>query len=215
MQLLQTDATITNIDLLLTEICKVHARTGSCMYGENCRFAHGLLELRFVKRHPRYKTRKCVNFWNRGYCAYGDRCCFIHNELPRPEVHSAGPPLDHATKPVPLPTATMPQTQPSLSLQKPMWTDQTAPTHPIWASESADTNATATWKPAISEINPWGHTWPNSSFPPSTPIPVMQTAAASVDALVTNFERTLGDIPMDREAEPDQTRSYAAAASPP
>ena len=178
------------------------------MYGENCRFAHGLLELRFVKRHPRYKTRKCVNFWNRGYCAYGDRCCFIHNELPRTEVRAPGP-LDHPAKPVPLPTATMSPVQPSLSVQKPLWADQAGPTHPIWATESADAIPSA-WKPALGEMNPWGHTWSNSTFQPSTPIPAMP---ANVDALATNFERTL-DISTASDSESDsKTISYAAAAS--
>lgn len=199
--------------LLKTEICKVHARTGSCMYGDNCRFAHGLLELRFVKRHPRYKTRKCVNFWNRGYCAYGDRCCFIHNELPRPDVEASHPlqrPADPSAS-APVPTA-MPQPQPEIPPPRAPWNDQQLSTsNAIW-SFSGSADASAPWRQsAFGDPNPWNSKWPASNFPPTA----MPSATPDVSSLMTNFETF--DI-SNKPRVPDsageiKTRSYASAAA--
>lgn len=197
--------------LLKTEICKVHARTGSCMYGENCRFAHGLLELRFVKRHPRYKTRKCVNFWNRNYCAYGDRCCFIHDEYRQAERIHGSRHLDRPADRNPVPTLMAPQVtmntpgaiaatmtppttmppststpmapRPDLSPPAATWRDQQVPTHPIWSTESA--SASASWNNNFGQQNPWSNNWA-TAFPRNA-IP----QSADVDTLATTFDHSL------------------------
>merc|ERR1711916_125493 len=49
-------------------------------YGQKCQFAHGEEELRFIPRHPKYKTELCQSFHKTGTCRYGTRCRFIHNE---------------------------------------------------------------------------------------------------------------------------------------
>jgi len=68
-----------NVDLFKTEICSSWNNTGECIYGKNCRFAHGTNELRErPKPHRNYKTAMCKNFLA-GFCPYGSRCCFIHN----------------------------------------------------------------------------------------------------------------------------------------
>ncbi|ORX97259.1 hypothetical protein K493DRAFT_184223, partial [Basidiobolus meristosporus CBS 931.73] len=61
-----------------TEMCRSYEETGACRYAEKCQFAHGVAELRVVKRHPRYKTQYCRTYWEQGCCPYGKRCCFIH-----------------------------------------------------------------------------------------------------------------------------------------
>ncbi|KAF8784662.1 mRNA decay activator protein ZFP36-like [Argiope bruennichi] len=60
-----------------TMLC-FHYLNGNCSFGSRCKFAHGVDELRCRIRHPKYKTRVCVNFINVGWCKYGDRCVFIH-----------------------------------------------------------------------------------------------------------------------------------------
>jgi hypothetical protein len=65
-------------DLYKTELCRSFMETGFCRYHSKCQFAHGIEELRPVKRHPKYKTRLCKNFIENGTCPYGSRCRFIH-----------------------------------------------------------------------------------------------------------------------------------------
>jgi len=61
-----------------TELCRLWQETGTCKYGDACKFAHSPSELRPILRHPKYKTEKCKNFWLFGTCSYGNRCRFIH-----------------------------------------------------------------------------------------------------------------------------------------
>lgn len=61
-----------------TELCNKWQETGTCPYGERCRFAHGIKELRPVLRHPRYKTEVCRMLLNGNHCPYGHRCHFRH-----------------------------------------------------------------------------------------------------------------------------------------
>ncbi|KAJ1974012.1 positive regulation of deadenylation-independent decapping of nuclear-transcribed mRNA [Dimargaris xerosporica] len=61
-----------------TELCRSFAITGHCKYANNCKFAHGLAELRPRKRHPKYKSIPCRTFEAHGCCPYGNRCNFIH-----------------------------------------------------------------------------------------------------------------------------------------
>lgn len=68
-------------ELFKTEMCRSYVATaGFCRYGAKCQFAHGLHELRPVRRHPRYKTKLCRNWNTHGSCPYGIRCRFIHSE---------------------------------------------------------------------------------------------------------------------------------------
>ncbi|KAI3704579.1 hypothetical protein L1987_74804 [Smallanthus sonchifolius] len=62
-----------------TEVCNKWQETGSCPYGGNCQFAHGISELRPVIRHPRYKTEVCRMVLAGGICPYGHRCHFRHS----------------------------------------------------------------------------------------------------------------------------------------
>lgn len=61
-----------------TEPCRSWEK-GTCKYGENCAFAHGIQELR-EKTHisTRYRTQQCYHFFELGYCLYGQRCQFKH-----------------------------------------------------------------------------------------------------------------------------------------
>ncbi|XP_026143891.1 mRNA decay activator protein ZFP36L1-like [Carassius auratus] len=62
-----------------TELCRTYEESGTCKYGAKCQFAHGMLELRDLNRHPKYKTEPCRTFHTIGFCPYGARCHFIHN----------------------------------------------------------------------------------------------------------------------------------------
>ncbi|KAJ4461851.1 putative mRNA decay activator protein ZFP36L1 [Paratrimastix pyriformis] len=75
-----------------TELCRLFMETGSCRYGDACKFAHSVHELRAVLRHPKYKTVPCAAFHSTGRCIYGNRCRFIH-ELSSPLSQTAPPPV--------------------------------------------------------------------------------------------------------------------------
>ncbi|KAI9162570.1 hypothetical protein LWI28_028605 [Acer negundo] len=62
-----------------TEICNKWEQTGTCPYGVNCQFAHGITELRSVMRHPKYKTQLCRMILYGDKCPYGHRCHFRHS----------------------------------------------------------------------------------------------------------------------------------------
>ena len=62
-----------------TELCRAYEERGQCRYGERCQFAHGIVELRSMQRHPKYKTELCRTYHTSGYCPYGARCHFVHN----------------------------------------------------------------------------------------------------------------------------------------
>ncbi|KAI1698769.1 zinc finger c-x8-C-x5-C-x3-H type (and similar) domain-containing protein [Ditylenchus destructor] len=67
-----------------TVMCKSWLETLSCRFGGRCKFAHGVSELRHVDHlhslasNPKYKTRLCVIYINKGICPYGHLCLFIH-----------------------------------------------------------------------------------------------------------------------------------------
>ena len=63
-----------------TELCKSWEETGFCVYGNRCRFAHGLNELNAKEQKNNYKTKQCKSFMEHGYCQYGSRCNFIHKK---------------------------------------------------------------------------------------------------------------------------------------
>ncbi|KAL7141661.1 hypothetical protein ABFS83_08G068800 [Erythranthe nasuta] len=67
-----------NQGMMKTELCNKWQETGTCPYGENCQFAHGVKELRPVIRHPRYKTEVCRMVLAGDICPYGHRCHFRH-----------------------------------------------------------------------------------------------------------------------------------------
>ncbi|XP_065833272.1 mRNA decay activator protein ZFP36L2-like isoform X2 [Oscarella lobularis] len=78
-----------------TELCRPFAETGACKYGDKCQFAHGLLELRPLVRHPKYKTELCRTFHAIGFCPYGPRCHFVHN--PEERQAKTSPPSTPST----------------------------------------------------------------------------------------------------------------------
>lgn len=68
--------------LFKTEMCKNWdpvAKTG-CKYGDGCKYAHGLDEMRVRQTPDAYKTRICKTFLNTGSCRYGTRCRFVHGD---------------------------------------------------------------------------------------------------------------------------------------
>lgn len=68
-----------NQGMYKTELCNKWQETGTCPYGQQCQFAHGLSELRPVIRHPRYKTQVCRMILSGVNCPYGHRCHFRHS----------------------------------------------------------------------------------------------------------------------------------------
>jgi len=69
---------ISNTELFKTEMCENWTEFGMCPYGNICRFAHGIGELRTRPKPHKYKTERCKKFLA-GYCPYGSRCCFVHD----------------------------------------------------------------------------------------------------------------------------------------
>lgn len=67
-----------NQGMFKTELCNKWQLTGTCPYGDQCQFAHGIGELRPVIRHPRYKTEVCRMVLAGDVCPYGHRCHFRH-----------------------------------------------------------------------------------------------------------------------------------------
>ena len=61
-----------------TEICKSWAQTHCCIYGNKCRFAHGVNDLVVRDKIEHYKQKECQSFYNNGFCLYGSRCNFLH-----------------------------------------------------------------------------------------------------------------------------------------
>ncbi|KAJ3046815.1 hypothetical protein HK097_000488, partial [Rhizophlyctis rosea] len=76
----KVDQSLKKLSLYKTELCRSWEETGYCRYASKCQFAHSIVELRPVDRHPKYKTEMCKTFWEKGTCPYGKRCCFIHTE---------------------------------------------------------------------------------------------------------------------------------------
>lgn len=79
MEGVEMDIEVYNQGMQKTELCNKWEETGECPYGNNCRFAHGIAELRPVIRHPRYKTEICRMFISGNMCPYGHRCHFRHS----------------------------------------------------------------------------------------------------------------------------------------
>ncbi|PAV90449.1 hypothetical protein WR25_14599 [Diploscapter pachys] len=73
-------------DAFKTALCDSYRKFEQCQYGERCRFAHGVEELRMPvnprgRFHPKYKTVLCDKFSTKGFC----QCMFIH-KIMNPEV---------------------------------------------------------------------------------------------------------------------------------
>lgn len=62
-----------------TELCKNFEIRGTCKWGVNCCFAHGMQELRH-KTHlnSMYKSKICKHYHKTGSCPYGLRCQYFH-----------------------------------------------------------------------------------------------------------------------------------------
>lgn len=72
-----------------TELCKSFSELGSCRYGEKCRFAHGVHELKKLSiPNENYRKRPCKN-WESGECRYGMRCQFRHLQQLDWEINAA------------------------------------------------------------------------------------------------------------------------------
>nr|CAH8856071.1 unnamed protein product [Trichobilharzia regenti] len=64
-----------------TRLCEFYWNNPKgCVFGEKCRFAHGIEELKYVPLGQEYKKKICHNFLNCGECAFGKRCVYVHDE---------------------------------------------------------------------------------------------------------------------------------------
>ncbi|WOG92901.1 hypothetical protein DCAR_0312178 [Daucus carota subsp. sativus] len=85
----EMDIEVYNQGMQKTELCNKWEESGECPYGNNCRFAHGIAELRPVIRHPRYKTEICRMFIAGNKCPYGHRCHFRHPSTAHQDILQA------------------------------------------------------------------------------------------------------------------------------
>ncbi|KAG1330098.1 putative Zinc finger CCCH domain-containing protein 39 [Cocos nucifera] len=85
----------TNCLFFKTRLCQKF-KTGSCPWGSNCNFAHGIEELRQpppnwqelvaeervngMDRQRMHKNKICRKFYIGELCPYGDRCTYLHVE---------------------------------------------------------------------------------------------------------------------------------------
>mmetsp|Transcript_19933 Transcript_19933/g.34297 ORF Transcript_19933/g.34297 Transcript_19933/m.34297 type:complete len:273 (-) Transcript_19933:493-1311(-) len=76
-----------------TELCRNWEEKRICPYGIKCLFAHGVDELRNVKRNVLFKTSPCYWYYRIGICYHGPRCVFAHRppffDDTRPEATEA------------------------------------------------------------------------------------------------------------------------------
>ncbi|CAH8437689.1 unnamed protein product [Schistosoma intercalatum] len=62
-----------------TQVCRYfQEHDGYCPAGIRCHFAHGIIELRDPKSHPKFRSQICRNYSTTGNCSYGDKCYFKH-----------------------------------------------------------------------------------------------------------------------------------------
>lgn len=59
-----------------TALCRHYQAFGSCSYGDQCAFAHGIHNLRPLSNL--YKTRLCNTWLSGEECKYGNKCMFAH-----------------------------------------------------------------------------------------------------------------------------------------
>ncbi|VDP80241.1 unnamed protein product [Echinostoma caproni] len=65
-----------------TQPCRNFAKFGGfCPVGNSCHFAHGAGELRNPQDHPKFRTKLCRHFVEKGTCAFGDQCFFLHTAM--------------------------------------------------------------------------------------------------------------------------------------
>ncbi|KAK4472923.1 hypothetical protein MN116_004128 [Schistosoma mekongi] len=63
-----------------TEVCKYFKEnSGYCPAGEKCHYAHGKVELRDPKSHPKFRSQLCRHYLSTGNCLFGDKCYFKHS----------------------------------------------------------------------------------------------------------------------------------------
>ncbi|GMH36763.1 hypothetical protein BSKO_04636 [Bryopsis sp. KO-2023] len=100
------------------EICRYFLRTGTCGYGDKCRYDHPKSAHRPSLNTLGYPLREgectCRFFVKNGWCGFGSTCKFHHPELPARPVPTPGmvpvpyPPMQYGNPPMyPMPPAGM------------------------------------------------------------------------------------------------------------
>lgn len=81
--------------IIKTSLCKAFERTGSCINGENCTYAHSSDEIGTIvmSQKPFKKFQMCKVFAENGKCAFGSACRFAHSpsELTEAFAEKPGP----------------------------------------------------------------------------------------------------------------------------
>lgn len=77
-----------------TVMCEAWLLTAQCNYGNSCRFAHGLRELRepqiCIRDASKLQTKACLKYTSNGICPHGLSCLFYHPlpDNPKPILDS-------------------------------------------------------------------------------------------------------------------------------
>ncbi|PRW51129.1 vacuolar sorting 23A [Chlorella sorokiniana] len=67
-------------DLYRTKLCWAFARSGHCMQGDRCNYAHGHGQLRLMPDRLRQQNGQCP-YWRAGHCKK-DNCQYWHGDMP-------------------------------------------------------------------------------------------------------------------------------------
>lgn len=90
---------------VLQEVCRYFMRTGTCGYGEKCRYHHPQSAHRPKLNSMGYPQREaehaCPFYLKNGWCGFGATCKFHHPELPPLNVAAAATMMPQMLTPVP------------------------------------------------------------------------------------------------------------------
>lgn len=98
------------------EVCRYFMRTGTCGYGDKCRYHHPQSAHRPKLNSMGYPQREaehaCPFYLKNGWCGFGATCKFNHPELPPLNVQAPATLMPQLLAPVPYPTIPPPYASP-------------------------------------------------------------------------------------------------------
>src|SRR6218665_1011847 len=72
---------------LKTQLCRQFEEQGTCGFGLQCSFAHGMGQLR--RHNPLFRTKPCKRYVQSSHCWYGNNCHFIHTDYAKDSLNGS------------------------------------------------------------------------------------------------------------------------------